>query len=159
MIDQTLYRDILGQFATGVVVVTTNDEQGGITGLTVNAFSAVSMDPALVMVCPQKTSLSYQDLLKSKKFAIHILHKDQQDLAWTFAKKDVDSSDISWHQGEHGSPILDDCLAVIECSLWQNYDGGDHDIVVGEIIAMSKNDSSDKHSPLLFHCGKMITLD
>ncbi|WP_026244498.1 flavin reductase family protein [Dasania marina] len=156
MVDQTLYRSVLGQFATGVVVVTAADGDGGLTGLTVNAFSAVSLDPPLIMVCPQKTSVSCQHIVKHKKFAVHILTASQAETAWAFAKRDVDIGDIAWHMSDSGIPVLNDCLALIECRLWEIYEGGDHHILVGEVIHMES--SSAEQQPLMFHRGTMSSL-
>lgn len=156
MVDQSLYKMVLGQFSTGVVVVTASDNNGGITGLTVNAFSAVSMEPPLVMVCPQKTSLSCQAILQQQKFAVNILSANQADTAWAFAKREVDTSLVEWHTSEQGIAILNESLAVIECRVWQNYDGGDHHILVGEILHMANNEADGE--PLIFHKGKMRSL-
>ena len=117
MVDQTLYRSVLGQFVTGVVVVTAADGSGGITGLTVNAFSAVSIEPPLIMVCPQKTSTSYQNILEQKKFAVQILTASQTDTAWAFAKRDVETANVNWHTSEQGIPVLDGYMSLIECRL------------------------------------------
>lgn len=156
MIDQKLYRDVLGQFATGVTVVTTYDSDKDICGLTINAFSAVSIEPSLVMVCPQKSSISHQEILKNGLFCIHFLHESQEDTAWAFAKKELDTSQVKWSAGENGSPVLNDYIAKIECKVWNNYDGGDHDILIGEILAMDIKETNK--APLVFHQGKMKPL-
>ncbi|MFT5657650.1 MAG: 3-hydroxy-9,10-secoandrosta-1,3,5(10)-triene-9,17-dione monooxygenase reductase component [Gammaproteobacteria bacterium] len=157
MIDQTLYKSVLGNFVTGVVVVTTIDEDNGIAGLTANAFSAVSLEPPLIMVCTQKKSSSYQRILTQETFAVHILADHQVETAWAFARQQGSSmADVKWHINEKGIPVLDEYMSLIECRLWKAYDGGDHNILVGEVLSMDTKEDND--TPLIFHRGSMAVL-
>lgn len=92
MIDATVYKNVLGSFPSGVTVITTLDDDGSIVGLTASAFSSLSMDPPLVLFCPNYSSDSYPVLIKNKRFAIHLLSGEQQAEAYAFAKKGKDKA-------------------------------------------------------------------
>lgn len=157
MVDQTLYRSVLGNFVTGVVVVTTIDDDNGIAGLTANAFSAVSLDPPLIMVCTQKKSSSYERILAQKTFAVHILADHQVETARAFARQQGSNmADVKWRINEKGIPVLDEYMSLIECHLWKAYDGGDHNILVGEVLSMDTKEDND--APLIYHRGTMGAL-
>ena len=87
MIDATVYKNVLGSFPSGVTVITTQDDDGSVVGLTASAFSSLSMDPPLVLFCPNYSSDSYPVLIKNKRFAIHVLSGGQQTEAYAFARK------------------------------------------------------------------------
>jgi hypothetical protein len=87
MIDAAIYKQVMGSFPSGVTVITTLDDDGQIVGLTASAFSSLSMDPALVLFCPNYSSDSYPVLIKNKRFAIHVLSGGQQSEAYAFARK------------------------------------------------------------------------
>lgn len=158
MIDSQLYKSILGQFPSGVTVVTTYDDEGKVTGFTASAFSALSMDPALVLVCPSYTSDTYPVIRNSRKFAIHILSDRQQAIAYQFAKKGIDKSEgLHIQQSEFGLPVIQGAMAVLECELWQEYEGGDHAILVGQVLNANLADTGEV-SPLLYARSKMGAL-
>ncbi|MDF9896818.1 UNVERIFIED_ORG: flavin reductase (DIM6/NTAB) family NADH-FMN oxidoreductase RutF [Pseudomonas reinekei] len=90
MIDAAIYKQVMGSFPSGVTVITTLDEDGQIVGLTASAFSSLSMDPALVLFCPNYSSDSYPVLIRNKRFAIHVLSGGQQSEAYAFARKGKD---------------------------------------------------------------------
>lgn len=155
MIDAVLYKRVLGSFPSGVTVVTTFDESGQITGFTASAFSAVSMAPPLVLICPSTGSDSYPHLRRNGHFAIHILHEDQQSIAYAFATKGTNkAAGMDWHLSKHGNAILEGAVAVMECRLWQEYDGGDHAILVAEVLAMS----AEEAPPMLYCRGRMSAM-
>ena len=134
MIDAAIYKQVMGSFPSGVTVITTLDDNGQIVGLTASAFSSLSMDPALVLFCPNYSSDSYPVLIKNKRFAIHVLSGGQQSEAYAFARKGKDKAQgIEWTLSELGNPILANATAVIECELWREYEGGDHAIMVGAV--------------------------
>lgn len=147
------YREVLGCFSTGVVIATCSSPTGDIAGLTVNAFSAVSIDPPLILICPQKSSQTGKQIQEAGRFAINILQHDQKDLALRFARTDVDTRDVAWLAGEHGSPLLEDSLAFLECAVWEVYDGGDHDIIVGKVLALKRSEFEEP--PLRFYQGEL----
>jgi len=157
MIDAAIYKQVMGSFPSGVTVITTLDDDGQIVGLTASAFSSLSMDPALVLFCPNYSSDSYPVLIKNKRFAIHVLSGGQQTEAYAFARKGKDKSQgLEWTLSERGNPILANATAVIECELWREYEGGDHAIMVGSVknlIVPQQN-----AGPLVYCHGKMGAL-
>ncbi|RHW19677.1 flavin reductase family protein [Pseudomonas jilinensis] len=157
MIDPNVYKTVMGSFPSGVTVVTTLDTEGDIVGITASAFSALSLDPALVLFCPNYSSDTYPILRDSKRFAIHLLSAEQQTEAYAFAKKGKDkTAGIEWRMSELGNPLLDGATAIIECELWREYDGGDHAIIVGAIQNLIVPD--DEVVPMIYHRGKLGAL-
>ncbi|GAA5177584.1 flavin reductase family protein [Modicisalibacter zincidurans] len=155
MIDSQAYKQVLGAFPTGVTVVTALDANDRLVGFTASAFSAVSMDPPLVLVCPSLGSDSYPVIRDSGHFAIHILGHEQESIAYRFASKGSDKTKgIAWHRSAHGNALLDGAAAYLECRLWEDYPGGDHAILVGEVQALWV-DTAEQADPLLYCRGKM----
>jgi flavin reductase (DIM6/NTAB) family NADH-FMN oxidoreductase RutF len=157
MIDTNAYKQVMGSFPSGVTVITTLDDDGQIAGLTASAFSSLSMDPALVLFCPNYSSDSYPVLIKSKRFAIHLLSAEQRDEAYAFAKKGKDKAQgIDWTLSELGNPILANATAIIECELWREYEGGDHAILVGAVKNLIVPEQ--QVIPMIYCRGKMGAL-
>ena len=153
-VDTRLYRDVCGCFATGVTVVTTADESGG-RGLTANAISSLSLEPALFLVCVDLRATSYPILEQAGHFAINILAADQEDVSSFFAGTTPDDNPmggIQHRMSEYGNPLLDNALAYLECRTHSVIDGGDHKIFVGEVQGchIERPDAE----PLLFFRGK-----
>ncbi|WP_437880330.1 flavin reductase family protein [Pseudomonas sp. LRF_L74] len=157
MIEPGLYKSVMGAFPSGVTIITTLDKDGGIVGITASAFSALSIEPALVLFCPNYASDSYPVLRESKRFAIHLLSADQQKEAYAFAGKGKDkAAGIEWTLSELGNPLLGKASAIIECELWREYDGGDHAIVVGEVKNLILPEVPPV--PMIYHRGKLGAL-
>ncbi|MCG8291697.1 flavin reductase family protein [Pseudomonas entomophila] len=157
MIDATVYKHVLGSFPSGVTVITTLDDDGSIVGLTASAFSSLSMEPPLVLFCPNYSSDSYPVLIKNKRFAIHLLSGEQQAEAYAFAKKGKDkAAGIDWTLSDLGNPILAGATAVIECELWREYEGGDHAIMVGKVHNLIVPQEAPR--PMVYCRGKMASL-
>lgn len=156
MITEELYKQALGSFPSGVTVVTAYDENGQVTGLTASAFSALSIDPALVLVCPNYDSDSYPVLSEGKRFAINILEASQVGPCFAFAKKGEAKADaikeVAIKEGEFGTPVIEGAVTVIECSLWKEYEGGDHAILVGKMENVIVDQDAD---PMVYCRGKM----
>ena len=158
MIEPGIYKDVMGSFPSGVTVVTTLDPDGGIVGITASAFSALSIDPALVLFCPNYASDTYPVLRDSKQFAIHLLSADQKAEAYAFTGKGKDKAKgIDWHLSELGNPLLSTsskirATAIIECELWREYDGGDHAIIVGAVKNLIL--PQEPVTPMSYHRGK-----
>lgn len=140
-------RDTLGRFATGVTVVTTMTPDGPL-GITVNSFSSVSLDPPLVLWSPARHSTRFAAFEASSHFAIHILATDQRPLAEHFARHGVFRS-IPFTLGLGEAPLLEGATARLECFHAVHYDGGDHLIVVGEVLRIMGTD----RPPLLYYRG------
>ena len=150
--DPRTLRDALGCFATGVTVVTCLDDEGRPAGLTVNSFTSVSLEPPLLLVCLHKQATSAPALIKARCFAINVLQTGQQPASIRFSKRDEDRfGTTSWSCGEAGAPILEESLGVFECERFAVYDGGDHHILVGQVVKASFDASLD---PLLYFRGR-----
>ena len=157
MIEPGLYKSVMGAFPSGVTIITALDEDGGIVGITASAFSALSIDPALVLFCPNYSSDSYPVLRDGKRFAIHLLSAEQQAEAYAFASKGKDkAAGIEWTLSELGNPLLNNAAAIIECELWREYDGGDHAIMVGAVKNLILPEQAPV--PMIYHRGKLGAL-
>jgi flavin reductase (DIM6/NTAB) family NADH-FMN oxidoreductase RutF len=149
--DPRTLRDALGCFATGVTVVTCVNGQGEPAGLTVNSFTSVSLDPPLLLVCLHKLAASAQALIEASHFAVNVLQTGQQPASIRFAAREQDRFGATpWSCGEAGAPILKDSMGVFECERFAVNDGGDHHILVGQVVKASFDASLD---PLLFFRG------
>jgi flavin reductase (DIM6/NTAB) family NADH-FMN oxidoreductase RutF len=145
------FRNMLGQFATGVAVITTLDEGGAQLGVTCNSFTSVSLDPPLILWSIAKSSLSGPAFTNGKAFAVNVLEASQEDLAMRFAKTGADKfAGVPWHKGLEGVPLLEGCVAYMECRVDARYPGGDHEIILGA-VERYVNLALD---PLLFHSGE-----
>ena len=155
-VDSRELRGCLGQFATGVTVVTCMDAAGRACGITANSFSSVSLDPPLILWNIAKTSNSLGAYLDAQHFAINVLTADQEDLSIRFAQSDHAVFDgISYAISDSGVPLLQDTLARFECRTYEIHDCGDHHIIIGEIERFSKNDGQ----PLLFFNSRYATIN
>ncbi len=149
--DPRTLRDALGCFATGVTVVTCLDGDGNPVGLTANSFTALSLDPPLLLVCIAKASASAGPLSKAAHFAVNVLQTGQQPASITFSTRVEDRfGRTEWGCGEHGAPVLRESLSVFECARNALHDGGDHWILVGEVKKASFEPGLD---PLLYFRG------
>lgn len=150
--DSRTLRDALGCFATGVTVVTCLDEGECPAGLTVNSFTSVSLDPPLLLVCVHKMAAAADPLTTATHFAINVLQTGQQPASITFSTRVEDRfGNMPWSCGEAGAPILRDSLCVFECERFAVYDGGDHHILVGQVVKASFDRGLD---PLLYFRGR-----
>ena len=151
MIGADDFRRVLGHFPTGVTIVTTSDGQARPTGLTVSAFSSVSLEPPLILVCVDHTSETYPALLESGRFAVNVLTTEQQAFSRRFASKRLDKFDeVPYSLGHLGLPLIDGALAHIECATVTTYNGGDHTIFLGRV----EHAAIGKGEPLLYYCGR-----
>ena len=149
--DPRTLRDALGCFATGVTVVTCLDEAGRPVGLTANSFTSLSLDPPLLLVCVAKASASAVPLTRAAHFAVNVLQTLQQPASITFSTRGEDRfGQTEWSTGEHGAPVLMESLSVFECRRSAVHDGGDHHILVGEVVKASFEPGLD---PLLYFRG------
>jgi flavin reductase (DIM6/NTAB) family NADH-FMN oxidoreductase RutF len=155
VIDGGLMRRAMGQFATGVTVITALDPGGTPVGCTVNAFSSLSLDPPLVLVCIGRERSSHALLTDGPGYGVNILRHDQSELALRFARSGGDRfAGVETRPGRHGVPLLAGAIAQIECDLFDVLDGGDHSIVVGRVedIRVSPGE------PLLYSQGSFLDL-
>ena len=150
--DPRTLRDALGCFATGVTVVTCFDGAGEPVGLTANSFTSLSLDPPLLLVCVAKAAASAVPLSSATNFAVNVLQTGQQPASITFSTRVEDRFGCTeWSVGEHGAPVLMQSLSVFECRRHAIHDGGDHFILVGEVVKASFESGLD---PLLYFRGR-----
>ncbi len=151
-VDADRLRLAMGQFATGVTVITTRDRSGRPFGSTANAVTSVSLRPPLVLACLRQESETLAALLQRRRFAINVLHSSQAELSDRFANRaSPDTWDSVAHRSAEGIPLLDGAIATLECELHDVADGGDHAVVVGHVVALEHAESDA--DPLLFYGG------
>lgn len=141
-------RDALGRFATGVTVITIAGPDGPM-GFTANSFASVSLDPALVLWSPAKSSLRYPYFAAAQHYAIHILGVAQLDLGARFARGGAGFAGLAYQTSPEGVPVVPDTLARFECHQHATHDGGDHLIIVGRVLRFTLTDGA----PLVFSQG------
>jgi flavin reductase (DIM6/NTAB) family NADH-FMN oxidoreductase RutF len=149
------FRSALGAFATGVTVITTQTGDHPY-GMTANAFSSLSLDPPLILVCVKSQAEGSQIIDQSGVFAVNVLGADQEALSRYFSSKErprgADAfKEISHKRGRSGSPILEGVAAFLDCRVTARHAAGDHIIFIGEVLALGIDASVE---PLLFHLGQ-----
>lgn len=150
------FRHVLSHFATGVTVVTTWDADGRPTGLTASAFTSVSLEPPLILVCVDHKAQSYPALRANGRFAVNILAADHEALSRRFATTNAEKFDgVTYRPGALGLPLLPEALAHLECRTVHAYAGGDHTIFVGEVEAAQAREGA----PLVYFGGLYTRLD
>jgi flavin reductase (DIM6/NTAB) family NADH-FMN oxidoreductase RutF len=144
------FRETMGHFATGVCVVTAVGPHGP-AGLTTNAVTSLSLDPALLLVCFDNESRTLPVVREARRFAVNVLRADQEELAALFASKALPQEKFAavTHTVDHGVPVLDDTLAWLACDLLSLHPGGDHTIGIGAVTQLDHGDGE----PLLFFRG------
>lgn len=149
-VDARSFRHALGQFASGITVVTTRDAQGRPLGLTVSAFCSVSLHPPLVLVCVDARSETHKAFAESKVFGVSVLAEGQETISERFARAGrAKFADLPMLTGESGAALVPGALAHIECALAGEHPAGDHTIYVGKVLALSVHPGR----PLVYHAG------
>jgi len=137
-VTQAGFRKALGTFATGVTVITV-DHEGLVHGMTANAFASVSLDPLLVLVCVDSRTQTHAHLHARKRFGVNVLTEHQRRISEYYASSDRAHKDAEQQAGArfdrtpHGTPVLHDALAYLECRLQTTQDAGDHTIFIAEV--------------------------
>ncbi|MBX5440653.1 MAG: flavin reductase family protein [Solirubrobacteraceae bacterium] len=151
------FRASIGQFATGVTIVTASGPRGH-AGMTTNAVSSLSLDPILLIACFDNTSRTLPVVRESGRFAVNVLRAGDEDLAAVFASKRVpeEKFEAVTHSVEHGVPVLDDALAWFVCDVHELLPGGDHTIAVGRVTAFDHDPAGE---PLLWFRGGYAHID
>ena len=153
-VDPLEFRSIIGSFATGVTVITSaaGDE---LQGMTANAVTSLSLDPVMLLICVDKGSHTHDILERGGVFAVNILGDHQEDVSRLFAKRAEPEMGtlrgLPFRRGETGAPLLEDCLAFMECRVSSVLDGGDHSIFLGEVVNQGV---VSEGRPLVFFRGK-----
>ena len=153
--DDVRFREVVGHFATGVTVVTAMEE-GHPVGFTCQAFTSLSLDPPMVALAPAKTSTSWPRIARAGAFCVNVLGEDQEDVGRAFAVSGGDKfAGVSWRRGTIGTPVIEGCLAWLECDLDSIHDAGDHELVTGTVRDLG----SGTGGPLLYYRGSFIRMD
>lgn len=147
--DLRAYRAALGAFATGVTVVTTGTDDGPV-GMTANSFASVSLDPALILWSPAKSSSRFKTFHAASRFAVHVLGDSQSDVAKAFSRPKDAFGSVTWAMSAAGTPEIQGCLARFECDTYAIHDAGDHVIILGQVRHVSQATGE----PLVFHSGQ-----
>ncbi len=152
--DSKQFRGALASFATGVTVVTSRSRDGRDFGMTATSFNSVSLDPALILWSLDRKSSNAQAFEQVDVFAVHVLAADQEHICKQFSTKGIDRfAGLSCTRGHEDVPVIPGCLAVFECRIAHRYHGGDHVIIVGEVLSLT----TSPREPLVFFSGKVCT--
>lgn len=148
-LDPDQFRSVMGRFASGVTVVTTRDVAGRDHGMTVSAFSSLSLAPPLILFCIDRSASVHPALLAAEWVVVNILSAEQEALSRRFSHLEADArfDGIGFTRAHHGAPILDDVLACLECRIVGRHEGGDHDILLAEVDWAETRDAR----PLLYY--------
>ena len=152
MISPDEFRHTLSHFASGVTVITACDHDGRPTGLTASAFTSVSLEPPLILVCVDHKAQSYPALAGGKKFAVNILSHDQETVSRRFATTKIENKfeGVPFTLSPLGLPLIDNSLAQLECATVNVYLEGDHTIFVGRVERSHSGDGA----PLVYYRGR-----
>lgn len=166
--DVKLFRKCLGQFATGVTVITAQVGDRKV-GVTANSFASVSLEPALILWSINRASSNFGAMMAASHFAVNILGANQIELAQSFGRSKDDKFDgVAWFPGQNGAPLLEGSTACLECRQVATYEGGDHVIIVGKVERFSFSESellvfaqgrfavTDAHPALLAAAGDVV---
>ena len=145
------FRKVLGKYPTGVTLVSSKDDQGPFA-MVIGSFGSVSLDPPLVQFMPAKESETWSRIKKTGRYCVNVLGEQQLDLSNSFFNKDKDPFEaINWSESTLGSPIIEGCVAWIDCLIGDVHEAGDHYIVIGEVQGIGATEKDE--GPLLFLGG------
>ena len=150
-IDPDAFKKALRGWATGVTVVTSRAGEK-VHGMTVSAFSSVSADPPLVLVCANRASTTHGIIEEGGVFAVNILAEHQQEVSNLFASSKYEDSRlerVSWTEGTTGAPLIDEALVSLECRVRSAHHEGSHTIYIGQVESVHASDAN----PLLYYKG------
>ena len=149
-VDPRAFRRALGNFATGVTIVTAQIEDGTMVGVTASSFNSLSLDPPLILWSSLKEARSSPIFEQATHFAVNVLASDQLEMSNHFARQQPDKfAAVEWEEGLGGAPIFPNCAARFQCETYDKVDGGDHWIFIGKVVAFD----DFGRSPLCFHQG------
>jgi len=150
-VDQRTFRNALGCFASGITVVTSREADGTPVGLTVSSFCSVSLDPPLVLVCLDKGTRTLEAFRAAGTYAVNVLRADQREVSMRFASREGDKwSAVPHRDGALGLPLIDGCLAHVECVTDRIVEAGDHLVFIGRVEAVAASAGGE---PLLYFRG------
>ncbi|MCP2254696.1 3-hydroxy-9,10-secoandrosta-1,3,5(10)-triene-9,17-dione monooxygenase reductase component [Prauserella aidingensis] len=144
------FRSVLGHFCTGVAIVTAC-EDGEPVGFACQSFTALSLDPPLVLFCPARTSGTWPVIERVGRFAVNVLAGEQQNVSAVFGSRGEDKfASVSWTRAPSGSPLLDGALTWVDCAVEAVHEAGDHYVVIGRVTGLGETSG---RRPLLFYRG------
>ena len=149
------FRRALGQFATGVTVVTVMRDDGSVHGMTANSFVSVSLEPLQILICVAHRALTCRLVNERGNFGINVLSENQEEMARFFALPEQDPQTarqlgVAFLSSQRGTPLLDESLVQLDCRLVETVNSGDHAIFIGEVVDVQVHEGN----PLLFHAGQ-----
>ena len=157
-IDPRTFRSVLGQFCTGITVITTMRDDTPV-GFACQSFAALSLEPPLVLFCPTKVSRSWRVIEDTGRFCVNVLTEKQKDVSARFGSKEQDKfAGIDWEPSMLGSPVITGSLAHIDCTVDSVHEGGDHFVVFGAVQSLSEVPKV-KPRPLLFYRGQYTGIE
>lgn len=156
-VSPAVMREVLGHFVSGIVVVTAAGSDGPL-GFTCQSFASLSLDPPLVSLAPARTLSTWPQIRAAGTFCVNVLSAEHEDVSASFARSGVDKfAGVAWEPRPSGAPVLDGVSAWVECSLWAEYDGGDHTIAIGRVLDLGADPS---RPALLYYRGRYgVTAD
>ncbi len=155
--DPLVFRHVLGHFATGVVVVAADGDDGP-TGMAANSFTSVSLDPPLVAFCADNSSTTWPRLRAAGAFAISILRSDQEYVGRGFARRGIDRfAGTPWHRSPQGHPVITGALAWLDCRIESVLPAGDHELALARVLALSAEEAGEAQ-PLVYFRGRYAQL-
>lgn len=155
-VEPGLFRSVLGQFCTGVTVVTSHDGTAP-AGFACQSFAALSLDPPLVLFCPGKNSRTWPMIEATGTFAVNVLAENQREISAVFGAPGKDKfAGLDWTPSPSGAPVLDGALTWIDCALETVHDAGDHYVVIGRVTALGEVHDG---APLLYHRGRYLVTE
>ncbi len=156
VLDPRTMRDVMGNFCTGVTVITALDGDEPL-GFACQSFTSVSLEPPLVSFCPARTSTTWPKIREAGTLAINVLAESQRTLCGAFATSGGNKfRGVRWSPGDNGAPAIDGALARVEATIEAEHDAGDHTIVVARVTGLT---TLDPNSPLLFYRGSYGTFE
>jgi flavin reductase len=161
-VGQRRFREAMGLFPTGVTLVTTLAEDGIDQAMTANSVTSVSLDPLLLLVCVEHASRLHDAVLRTGLWGVSVLGRDAEQLSRRFARRGHNTAEVlrrvPHHRGRHTKAVLlDTALATVECRTWAAYPGGDHTILVGEVLSVGMPRPGAR--PLVWYRGRYLSLD
>lgn len=155
-VDPPRFRTVLGQFSSGVVLITAAGPDGPV-GFTCQSFASVSLDPPLVSFCVGATSTSYPHIRRTGSFTVNVLGRHQESVSRRFARTGVDRwAGVAWRPGPAGNPLVEGTLAWLDCTIVAEHGAGDHTVVIGRVDSLGGDEGPA--DPLVFYRGEYRTL-
>lgn len=149
------FRAVMSMWPSGVTITTTIDDDGLRWGFTASAFSSLSLEPPLILVCVRAAAKSHDTFVRAKAFAVNLLSTRHEQLALRFATRGSDKfKGANFRPGRTGSPVLTDAVASLECVMHATVPGGDHTILIGKVVHADVNATVRDSAPAMVHFAR-----